>query len=102
MKLYPDWYASGVSIKFSNKPLLPDLMGGHIYKTWTGVHGPPHAPGPIGPPFGPGPWTNDNFQKQIAPVNMKIYRSSGYEKHRLRQEEFENTSFLFSSRRKTF
>ena len=39
------------------------------------VHGPPH---------GPGPWTTPNFQKEIAPVNfMKIYRRSGYEKHRL-------------------
>ena len=35
--------------QISNKPLLPDLMGGDIYKTWTGIHGPPHAPGPIGP-----------------------------------------------------
>ena len=42
-----------------------------IYKTWTGVHGPPH---------GPGLWTTPNFQKEIAPVNMKIYRRSGYEK----------------------
>ena len=41
-----------------------------VYKTWTGVHG-------------PGPWTTLNFQKEIAPVNMKIYRRSGYEKHRL-------------------
>ena len=45
-----------------------------VYKTWTGVHGPPH---------GPGPWITNNFQKEIAPVNMKIYRRSGYEKHRL-------------------
>ena len=29
------------------------------------------------------PWTNPNFQKDIAPVNMKIYRRSGFEKHRL-------------------
>ena len=35
------------------------------------VHGPPH----------PTPWTTPNFQKEIAPVNMKIYRRSGYEKH---------------------
>ena len=34
------------------------------YKTWTGVHGPPPC-----------------FQKEIASVNMKIYRRSGYEKH---------------------
>ena len=50
-----------------------------VYKTWTGVHGPPH---------GPGPWTTmdrttPNFQKQIAPIKMKIYRRSRYEKHRL-------------------
>ena len=37
------------------------------------VHGPPHA----------GPWTAPNFQKEIAPVNMKVYRRSGYETHRL-------------------
>ena len=30
-----------------------------------------------------GPWTTTNFQKEIVPVNMKIYRRSGYEKHRL-------------------
>ena len=30
------------------------------------------------------PWTTPNFQQEIAPVNMKIYRRSGYEqKHRL-------------------
>ena len=65
---------------------------------WTPVHGPPHGPGPWttpwtwsmdhpmdlvhGPPHGPGPWTTPNFQKEIAPVNMKIYWRSGYEKHR--------------------
>ena len=27
-----------------------------VYKTWTGVHGPPHGPGPW-TPHGPGPWT---------------------------------------------
>ena len=32
---------------------------------------------------GPGPWITLNFQKEIAPVVMKIYRRSGYEKHRL-------------------
>ena len=30
-----------------------------------------------------GPWTTPNFQKEIAPVNKKIYWMSGYEKHRL-------------------
>ena len=30
-----------------------------VYKTWTGVHGPPH---------GPSSWTTPNFQKEIAPV----------------------------------
>ena len=30
------------------------------------------------------PRTTPNFQQEIAPVNMKIYRRSGYEqKHRL-------------------
>ena len=29
------------------------------------------------------PWITPNFQKEIAPVNMKIYRRSGYKKHRL-------------------
>ena len=52
----------------------------NVYKTWTGVHGPPHGPGPW---TTPGLWTTLNFQKEIAPVNMKIYRRSGYEKHRL-------------------
>ena len=51
-----------------------------VYKTWTGVHGPLY-----GPPHGPGlwttPWTTPNSQKEIAPVNMKIYWRSGYEKH---------------------
>ena len=32
-------------------------------------------------------WTRSmdhpNFQREIAPVNMNIYRKSGYEKHRL-------------------
>ena len=45
-----------------------------VYKTWTGVHGPPHGPGPWTTP-----WTTPNFQQEIAPVNMKIYRRSGYE-----------------------
>ena len=30
-----------------------------------------------------GPWTTPNFQKEIAPVDMKTYQRSGYEKHRL-------------------
>ena len=30
-----------------------------------------------------GPWTTSNFQKEVARVNMKIYRRSAYEKHRL-------------------
>ena len=46
-----------------------------------------HVPGSMdylmdlvdGPPHGPGP----NYQVEIAPVNLKIYRRSGYEKHRL-------------------
>ena len=43
------------------------------------VHGPPHGPGPWTTP-----WTTPNFQQEIAPVNNKIYRRSGYEqKHRL-------------------
>ena len=47
-----------------------------VYKTWAKVHGPPHGPDPW-------TWTTPNFQKEIAPVNMKIYRSPGNEKHRL-------------------
>ena len=39
---------------------------------------PVHGPGP-----GTTPWTTPNFQKEIAPVNIKIYRRSGFEKHRL-------------------
>ena len=45
-----------------------------VYKTWTGVHGPPQGPGPWGP------WTTPNFQKEMAPVKMEIYWRSGYEK----------------------
>ena len=37
------------------------------------VHGPPWTT----------PWTTPKFQKEITPVNMKIYRRSGFEKHRL-------------------
>ena len=33
---------------------------------------------------GPGSMDHPNFQQEIAPVNIKIYRRSGYEqKHRL-------------------
>ena len=50
-------------------------------------HGPVSMDHPMypvhGPPHGPGPWTTPNSQKGIAPFNMKIYRRSGYEKHRL-------------------
>ena len=44
-----------------------------------------HGPGVHGPPHGPGPWTTPNFQKDIAPINikLKIYQRSGYENHRL-------------------
>ena len=42
------------------------LVRGHIYKTWTGVHGPPH---------GPGPWTTTNFQKEIAPTGGQGMRN---------------------------
>ena len=42
-----------------------------------------HGPGLYRPSHGPGPWTTPNYQKEIAPVNMKIYRRSGHEKHRL-------------------
>ena len=56
-------------------------VGSDVYKTWTGVHGPLHGPGPWttmdhpmdqvhGPPHGPDPWTTPNFQKEIAPVNF--------------------------------
>ena len=34
-----------------------------------------------GPLYVPSPWTTPNFQ--IVPVNLKIYRRSGYEKHGL-------------------
>ena len=40
-----------------------------------------HPMDPVhGPTHGLGPWTTANLQKEIAPVNMKIYRRSGYEK----------------------
>ena len=50
-------------------------------------HGPGSMDHPMdlvhGPPHGPSPWTTPNFQQEIAPVNMKIYRRSGYEKYGL-------------------
>ena len=49
-------------------------------------HGPGSMDHPMDPVHGPPwttPWTTPNFQKDIAPVNMKIYRRSGFEKHRL-------------------
>ena len=45
--------------------------------------GPRSMDHPMDPVHGPGPWTTPNFQKDVAPVKMKIYRRSGYEKHRL-------------------
>ena len=48
-------------------------MDVHVYKTWTG-----RSMDPVH-----GPWTTPNFQKEIAPVNMKIYQRSAYEKHSL-------------------
>ena len=57
-----------------------------VCKTWTGVHGPPHGPGPWTRSMDKVPWTTPNFQKEIAQgcqFYMKIYRSSGYEKQRL-------------------
>ena len=45
------------------------------------VHGPPWT-WTMDRIHGPGPWTTPNFQKEIAPVKMKIYWRSGYEKHR--------------------
>ena len=36
---------------------------------------------PMDPVHGPSPWTTPNSQKEIVPVNMKIYRRSEYEKH---------------------
>ena len=41
--------------------------GTDVYKTWTGVHGLPHGPGPWTTP-----WTTPNLQQEIAPVNIKI------------------------------
>ena len=60
-----------------NCPQLSD-----VYKTWTGVHGPPHDH-PLDLVHGPGLWTTPNVQKEIAPVNMKIYQRPGYENYRL-------------------
>ena len=42
--------------------------------TWSMDH-------PMDPVHGPTPWTTPNSQKESAPVNMKIYPRSGYEKH---------------------
>ena len=44
------------------------------------VHGPPHGPGPWTQSMDT-PLTTPNFLREIAPVNMKIYQRSGYEKH---------------------
>ena len=49
-----------------------------VYKTWT--RSMDHLMDLI---HGPGPWTTPNFQKEITPVNMKIYWRLGYEKQRL-------------------
>ena len=43
---------------------------------WTRFMDPVHGPSPWTTP-----WTTPNSQKEIAPVHMKIYRRSGYEKH---------------------
>ena len=53
-----------------------------VTRTYT-KHGPGSMDHPMDPVHGPGPWTTPNFQKEIAPVNLKIYRRSGFEKHRL-------------------
>ena len=71
-------YASQPDVKrlfFKSGKVSRDV---HVYKTWTGVHGPRDGPGPWTTP-----WTTPNFQKEIASVNMKIHQRSGYEKHRL-------------------
>ena len=46
------------------------LMHWEDIKTWTGVHGPPH---------GPGPWTIPNFQKEIALLLWKFTGGEGME-----------------------
>ena len=56
---------------------------GSFHGTYT-KHGPGSMDHPMDLVHGPGPWTTSNFQLEIAPVNMKIYRRSGYkQKHRL-------------------
>ena len=78
-------YASfgGQKIREERKICLKIRLFGWTYTK----HGPGSMDYPMdpvhGPPHGPGPWTTPNFQKEIAPVSMKIYHRSGYEKHRL-------------------
>ena len=56
--------------------LAPQYGPGSMDHPMAGlVHGSSH---------GPGPWTEPNFQKGIAPVNMTIYQRSGYEKTQTR------------------
>ena len=46
-------------------------------------HGPGSMDHLMDPIHLPSPWTTPYFHKEIAPVNMRICQSSGYEKHRL-------------------
>ena len=74
--------------------ILVSLNDGKIYSPQKGTYT-KHGPGSMDHPWTrsidhpidlvtePGPWTTPNFQKEIASVNTKIYRRSGYEKHRL-------------------
>ena len=44
----------------------------HVYKTWTGVHGPPDGPGPWTTPR-----TTPNFQKEMPLLIWKFTRGQG-------------------------
>ena len=60
------------------KTKLADINSGFL-GTYT-KHGPGSMDHPMDPVHGPSPWITPNSLKEITPVNMKIYRRSGYEK----------------------
>ena len=64
-------------------PLKVDCLS-HLFPGTYTKHGPGSMYHPMDLVHGPSPWTTPwttpNFQKEIAPVDMKIYQRSGYEK----------------------
>ena len=74
-----DFTESGV---FVDKVFIQDLNRGKV--TLVSVElSPKGRIQNMDPVHGPDLWTTPNFQTESAPVNMKIYLRSGYEKYRL-------------------